>query len=105
MELIDKIKNRSAVVGVVGLGYVGLPLIIEFGRAGFSVIGFDNDEKKIKNLSEGRSYPLTGNKGIDRSWKLQGNFRLFSAEKRGLYHRVPSDATYEASGAGPLICP
>jgi len=56
MKLIEKIKNRSATVGVIGLGYVGLPLVIEFGKAGFGVIGFDLDDKKIKCLNEGRSY-------------------------------------------------
>lgn len=56
MDLLRKIENRSAIVGVIGLGYVGLPLIIEFGKAKFAVIGFDLDEKKIKSLNEGRSY-------------------------------------------------
>jgi UDP-N-acetyl-D-glucosamine dehydrogenase len=56
MALLDKIKNRKAVVGVIGLGYVGLPLLIEFGRAGFKVVGFDIDETKIKNINKGKSY-------------------------------------------------
>jgi len=45
-KLLNKIENRTAVVGVIGLGHVGLPLAIEFARAGFSVTGFDLDEKK-----------------------------------------------------------
>ena len=56
MALLDRIKDRSAVVGIVGLGYVGLPLLIEFGRAGFKVIGFDIDSKKTDAVNEGRSY-------------------------------------------------
>ena len=56
MELLSRIKNRSAVVGVIGLGYVGLPLLIEFGRAGFKVVGFDVDESKINALKQRRSY-------------------------------------------------
>lgn len=56
MDLLRKIKNRSAVVGIIGLGYVGLPMIIEFGKAGFEVLGFDLDGNKIKKLNEGRSY-------------------------------------------------
>ncbi|HEB75231.1 MAG TPA: nucleotide sugar dehydrogenase [Nitrospirae bacterium] len=56
MSLRDKIRGRKAAVGVIGLGYVGLPLVIEFGRAGFSVTGFDTDEKKVKALNAGRSY-------------------------------------------------
>lgn len=56
LSLIEKIKSRKAKVGVIGLGYVGLPLVIEFGKAGFDVIGFDIDEEKVKLLSEGKSY-------------------------------------------------
>jgi UDP-N-acetyl-D-glucosamine dehydrogenase len=56
VDLLRKIENRNAIVGIIGLGYVGLPLIIEFGKAKFAVIGFDLDEKKIKSLNEGRSY-------------------------------------------------
>src|SRR5512135_457755 len=56
MALLDRIKDRSAVVGIIGLGYVGLPLLIEFGRAGFKVIGFDIDGKKTEAVNEGRSY-------------------------------------------------
>ncbi|HEC97775.1 MAG TPA: nucleotide sugar dehydrogenase [Nitrospirae bacterium] len=56
MNLLDKIRKREAVIGVVGLGYVGLPLIIEFGRAGFRVAGFDTDERKVEDLNAGRSY-------------------------------------------------
>jgi UDP-N-acetyl-D-glucosamine dehydrogenase len=54
--LLNKIKNRQAAVGVVGLGYVGLPLVIEFCKAGFPVTGFDIDKNKIKQLSQGHSY-------------------------------------------------
>ena len=56
MELIDKIKSKNASVGVVGLGYVGLPLVMEFCKAGFHVTGFDIDEKKIVLLKQGKSY-------------------------------------------------
>jgi len=54
--LIQKIKERSACVGVVGLGYVGLPLVQEFGKAGFSVLGLDIDQKKVDSLARGESY-------------------------------------------------
>ena len=40
-ELLDKINNKTAKVGIVGLGYVGLPLAVEFARAGYTTIGFD----------------------------------------------------------------
>ena len=56
MTLIDKINSRSAKIGVIGLGYVGLPLVIEFCRAGFGVCGFDVDETKVSLLNAGKSY-------------------------------------------------
>ena len=54
--LIHRIETREAIVGVVGLGYVGLPLVLEFCSAGFKVIGFDIDEQKTLDLNAGRSY-------------------------------------------------
>ena len=54
--LAEKIKSRTARVGVVGLGYVGLPLAIEFAKAGFSVTGIDVQESKIAKLKRGESY-------------------------------------------------
>jgi len=55
-DLRAKIDAREARIGVIGLGYVGLPLAVEFGEAGFRVFGFDVDASKIRTLSEGRSY-------------------------------------------------
>lgn len=54
--MLNKIKNREAKVGVIGLGYVGLPLVLEFVNADFNVTGFDLDLKKIKDLQAGRTY-------------------------------------------------
>jgi UDP-N-acetyl-D-glucosamine dehydrogenase len=55
-ELLGKIIERQAVVGVIGMGYVGLPLAVEFGRSGMSVIGFELDEKRIEQINSGESY-------------------------------------------------
>jgi len=54
--LLRKIRDHSAVVGIVGLGYVGLPLVREFCAAGFKVIGFDIDARKVSMLRAGRTY-------------------------------------------------
>ena len=54
--LAEKIKSREAKIGVIGLGYVGLPLVIEFCKAGFAVTGFDVDPVKVAMLLEGKSY-------------------------------------------------
>lgn len=56
MSLLQKIKDHEARIGVVGLGYVGLPLILEFVEEKFPCIGFDIDEAKVTQLNEGKSY-------------------------------------------------
>src|SRR6188472_3163693 len=56
MQLVQKIASRSARIGVIGLGYVGLPLAVEFCRAGFDVTGFDVDASKASEINAGRSY-------------------------------------------------
>jgi UDP-N-acetyl-D-glucosamine dehydrogenase len=55
-SLIDRIRKREARVGVIGLGYVGLPLAVEFARAGFDTTGFDVDETKVGAINAGTSY-------------------------------------------------
>ena len=54
--LLKKLHNRQAVISIVGLGYVGLPLMLRFTEVGYKVIGFDIDPDKVKTLEEGRSY-------------------------------------------------
>lgn len=55
-QLLDKIADRQAVIGIVGLGYVGLPLAVAFAQEGFQVIGVDVDNRKIDALNQGESY-------------------------------------------------
>src|SRR5690349_24731017 len=54
--LVAKAQDRSALIGIVGLGYVGLPLAVEFGRAGFRVLGFDVSAGVVDGLNQGRSH-------------------------------------------------
>lgn len=56
MNLMGKIQNKTAVIGVVGLGYVGLPLAVEKAKAGYRVIGFDVQKKKVDMVNEGHNY-------------------------------------------------
>ncbi len=56
MDLKSKIESKTAGIGIVGLGYVGLPLLIEFAREGFRIFGFDIDEAKISKLNQGLTY-------------------------------------------------
>lgn len=55
-SLLQAIRTRKAKAGVIGLGYVGLPLAVEFGRAGYTTIGIDLDPAKTRAINEGRSY-------------------------------------------------
>ncbi len=56
MDLIKKIRAKEADIGVIGLGYVGLPLVIRFCEENFHVTGFDVDSRKIEQLNRGQSY-------------------------------------------------
>ena len=55
-QLEERLRTRTARVAVIGLGYVGLPLAVEFARAGFAVLGIEVSEEKVAQLGEGRSY-------------------------------------------------
>jgi len=55
-RLLKRINDRSARIGVVGLGYVGLPLMLDFSEAGFPALGFDIDRRKVDLLNAGKSY-------------------------------------------------
>ena len=56
MSLKERIENKEAQIGVIGLGYVGLPLAVEFAKAGFSVTGIDIDESKVAGINAGENY-------------------------------------------------
>ena len=57
-QLLNRFQDRTAKIGIIGLGYVGLPLSLLLSEAGFRVTGFDIDERKITDLESGRSYIL-----------------------------------------------
>ncbi len=69
------IKDRTVRVGIVGMGYVGLPLMRTFCAAGFSCIGFDVDEKKVNELNAGRSYIKHISSSLIKQVIAQGKFR------------------------------
>ncbi|MBX2869843.1 MAG: nucleotide sugar dehydrogenase [Acidiferrobacterales bacterium] len=54
--LVDNLNNKSATIGVVGLGYVGLPLVLRYSEVGYQVIGIDVDQSKVDQLNDGQSY-------------------------------------------------
>ena len=75
IDLKQKIKNKKAVIGVIGLGYVGLPLALTFARKGFNVIGIDIDKERIKKIKKRISY-ITDVSNIELSEALKkGKFK------------------------------
>lgn len=85
MSLPDKIKNRKARIGVVGLGYVGLPLAIEFALKGYHTVGIDLDTAKIRAIQSGKNYIAdVDNKAFSTVIKK----KLFSATDS--YHEISS---------------
>jgi UDP-N-acetyl-D-glucosamine dehydrogenase len=83
-QLIEKIQTRKARIGIVGLGYVGLPLVLRFGEERFSVIGFDVDPVKVGKLNAGESYirhiPAERLQGLlkEKQFEATADFRRLS---------------------------
>jgi len=77
-----KLKNKKAKIGIIGLGYVGLPLCLRFLEVGFNVIGFDNDKSKIKKLKNGKSYiksiPSSKLNKLKKKFNLTNNMNIIS---------------------------
>ncbi|MDB4743081.1 nucleotide sugar dehydrogenase [Planctomicrobium sp.] len=76
--LLQKIEATDALIGVVGLGYVGLPLIDAFFNAGFKTLGFDVDDTKVDSLNAGKSYIKHVSSEQIQKWSAQGQFSATS---------------------------
>lgn len=81
-ELLAKLQRREGLVGVVGLGYVGLPLLDAFINAGFRTLGFDVDGKKVESLNAGRSYIKHVSSERIADWRNTGRFEATSDQGR-----------------------
>ncbi len=81
--LSDKIRYRTAVIGVVGLGYVGLPLAVSFAEAGFRVIGIDNQQSKLDAIGRRESYIADIDKGRVEAAVNHGDLRATNWEQTG----------------------
>ena len=100
-------ETRTAKIGVIGLGYVGLPLSLLLSEAGFKVTGFDIDTKKVTDLEAGRSYifriPADGDSECAEAG-LYGYDRLLGFVGPGRDHHVRAHSADGASRAGPELC-
>ena len=85
-RLLAKLEDRSACLGIVGLGYVGLPLALEFAKAGFRVIGYDVSDRVVKSLMAGESHIQDVSSeelaAVVKSGKLRGDRRTSRASAR-----------------------
>jgi len=90
-SLIDRIREQSATIGIIGLGYVGLPLALRFSEAGFPVIGIDVDESKAAAINAGRSY-----------FRHIPDSAVNSAQSRGL--QATTDISRAADADALIVC-
>ncbi|HYD47903.1 MAG TPA: nucleotide sugar dehydrogenase [Terriglobales bacterium] len=98
-SLIERFEGRQAVVGIIGLGYVGLPLATTFADAGFAVIGFDVDDSKVRELLAGNSYI----RHIPPE-RFRGHVRAETPEAGGPAFHPTSDFAKIANCDAVIIC-
>ncbi len=82
MNLESKIGDKTAVVGVIGLGYVGLPLAVEYAKAGFQVVGIDSDAGKIEKLRQGENYIQDVHSGLLKEMVQMGRIEAETDYRR-----------------------
>jgi UDP-N-acetyl-D-glucosamine dehydrogenase len=93
-NLLQKLQDKSAVIGIIGLGYVGLPLMLRYNEVGYRVVGFDIDQSKVDALSKGQSYiehiPHSAiQEAVSRGLKVTTQFS-YAAEVDALILCVPT---------------
>ena len=96
-QLLAKIEDRTACIGVVGLGYVGLPLALEFARAGFKVIGYDVSDRVVGALNSGKSHIQDVPSAEVARLVKEGKFEATSDESSGTRSSVPGWTMIAAS--------
>ena len=99
-QLLAKIENRSAVIGVVGLGYVGLPLAMEFLRVGFRVIGYDVSQRVVAR-AHGKGFHGDNNDG---GWKTERDSLHAAGLERGILEVESTTANAVDASRSPGFC-
>ena len=101
----ERISTRSARVGIVGLGYAGLPLAMAFAEAGFDVTGIDLNRERVEAIADGRSYlvdvPAERYTAVDGRLEATTDYSVVSAARRA--DDLRADAAVEDAHAGPLL--
>ena len=104
-SLKSRIQQRQARIGIIGLGYVGLPLALLYSEERFAVTGFDIDQRKVDTLSAAGSYIFRIQPGEIRGAeeRLLGYLRLRAAKGDGRHYHLCPDAVERISRAGPEL--
>src|SRR5437773_1445566 len=90
-QLMNQLNNKNATIGIIGLGYVGLPLALRFSEVGYKVVGIDIDDEKIIKLNRGKSY-----------LEHVSSAKIISANATGL--RTTSDFSAIADTDAIILC-
>ena len=81
-QLVTRITSRKARIGIIGMGYVGLPLVLRFCEEGFHVLGFDIDDRKVERLNRGESYIEHINPDAIKTFRSRGVFEATTSMDR-----------------------
>ena len=104
--LLKKLNDKTAVIGIVGLGYVGLPLSLRYSEVGYKVVGFDIDQSKVDVLKRGQTYiEHIGSEGIAKAieqW-LRADLGSVPGARSGCADPLRSDAAEQVPRAGSQL--
>ena len=105
--LLDRIRQREAHVGIIGLGYVGLPLAVEFARQGLHVTGFDVDASKAAQINAGKSYipdvPTADLAAVVAAGRLRATTDMSELGEDGRRRHLRADAAAQDEGSRSVL--
>lgn len=101
-QILEKIKSNTEVVGIIGLGYVGLPLAVNFAEAGIKVIGFDKSQEKVNKINSGENYIKDIRDAVLR--EVVDKITLFNYDELKAYGTCNEKAYYEKFEDIEILC-